>query len=91
MDAERVSHVAGCFLIAAPLDGHPAGTATDVEVLTCEPSTLLLDFEECQGITADAESLLCGHVGAGALTKLGYTGPLIIRPRLADSSYHHDD
>jgi hypothetical protein len=39
--------------------------------------------------TTDARVLLCGSVGAVRLLELGYTGPLIRRPQLAESEGAH--
>ena len=58
------------------------GTLVYVTVCVSNRSRLVLDFGDNQVVT-DACVLLCGHVGALKLIELGYTGPLIRRPRLA--------
>jgi hypothetical protein len=74
----------GLFSLATPVEGHPAGTLVQVTVSGPDPSRLVLEFSEHQVLT-DACVLLCGHTGALELLELGYTGPLVRRPRLAAS------
>jgi hypothetical protein len=74
---------AGLFSLAAPVEGHPAGTLVEVTVSVPNPSRLVLDFSNYQQVLTDACVLLCGHIGALQLLELGYTGPLAKRPRLA--------
>jgi hypothetical protein len=52
-------------------------------VSAAHPSRLLLDFGDHHPVLMDACVLLCGHIGALELLELGYTGPLVRRPRLA--------
>jgi hypothetical protein len=70
----RVDGHAGEFSLATPVEGHPAGTLVQVTVSAAHPTRLALNF---------SGALLCGHVGALELLELGYTGPLVRRPRLA--------
>jgi hypothetical protein len=44
---------------------------------------VVLDFSDQHPVQTDAHVLLCGHIGAQELLELGYTGPLVKRPRLA--------
>ena len=74
---------AGLFSLAAPVEGHLAGTLVEVTVSVPNPSRLVLDFSNHQQVLTDACVLLCGHIGALQLLELGYTGPLAKRPRLA--------
>lgn len=80
--APRVDGYAGLFPLATPVEGHPAGTLVQVTVSVPNSSRLILDFRNRQVLT-DACALLCGHVGALELLEVGYTGPLVRRPRLA--------
>ena len=73
---------AGVFSLAAPVEEHPPGTLVQVAVSPAHPSRLVLDFSE-HPVLMDACVLLCGHIGALELLELGYTGPLVRRPRLA--------
>ncbi len=73
---------AGHFSLATRVEGHPAGTLVQVTVSALDPSRLVLDFSDHEVLT-DACVLLCGSIGALVLLELGYTGPLIRRPRLA--------
>jgi hypothetical protein len=73
---------AGDFSLGTPVEEHPAGTLVQVTVSGLHPSRLMLDFSDHQVLT-DARVLLCGHIGALELLELGYTGPLVRRPRLA--------
>ena len=73
------------FSLATPVDGHPVGALVQVTILAARPSQLLLDFGDHHPVLTDACVLLCGHIGALELLKMGYTGPLIRRPRLAAS------
>jgi hypothetical protein len=78
-----VAGYAGDFTLAAPAEGHLAGTLAHVTVSAANPSRLVLDFSDhCRG-QAQAAVLLCGHVGVRALLETGYIGPLVTRPRLA--------
>jgi hypothetical protein len=77
-----VDGYAGDFSLATPVETHPAGTLVQVTVSALHPSRLVLDFSDHQVLT-DACVLLCGHIGALELLELGYTGPLVRRPRLA--------
>ena len=56
-----------------------------MHVTVCIPnqSRLVLDFDDHDQVVTDACVLLCGHIGAFKLIELGYTGPLIRRPRMA--------
>ena len=74
---------AGDFSLATPVERHPAGTMVHVAVSAGHPSRVVLDFSDQHEVLTDAAVLLCGHVGALELLKLGYTGPLARRPRLA--------
>ena len=73
---------AGLFALAAPVEGHPAGTLVEVTVSVPNPSRLVLDFSNHEQVLTDACVFLCGHIGALQLLELGYTGPLAKRPRL---------
>jgi hypothetical protein len=79
----RVDGHAGEFSLATPVDGYPVRALVQVTVLAARPSQLLLDFGDHHPVLTDACLLLCGHVGALELLELGYTGPLVRRPRLA--------
>jgi hypothetical protein len=74
---------AGDFSLVTSVEGHPAGTLVQVTVLAAHPSRLLLDFGDDHPVLTNAHVLLCGHMGALELLELGYTGPLVRRPRLA--------
>jgi hypothetical protein len=74
---------AGEFSLATPVEGHPAGTLVQVTVSAAHPSRLALNFGDHHAVLSNACALLCGHVGALELLKLGYRGPLVRRPRLA--------
>ena len=74
---------AGGFSLATPVEGHPVGALVQVTVAAAHPSRLLLDFQDHHPVLTDACVLLCGHIGALELLELGYTGPLVRRPRLA--------
>jgi hypothetical protein len=71
------------FSLAGPVEGHAVGTLVHVTVCVPNHSRLVLDFGDHNQVVTDACVLLCGHVGALTLLELGYTGPLIRRPRLA--------
>jgi hypothetical protein len=73
----------GLFSLAAPVEGHPAGTLVQVTVSVPSPSRLVLDSTNHQQVLTAACVLLYGHIGALALLELGYTGPPARRPRLA--------
>jgi hypothetical protein len=77
---------AGDFPLAIPVEGHPAGTLVQVTVSALHPTRLVLDFSDHHQVLTDACVLLCGHIGALDLLELGYTGPLVRRPRLAGSA-----
>jgi hypothetical protein len=74
---------AGDFSLATAVEAHPAETMVRVTVSALQPSGLVLEFSDHQQVRTDARVLLCGHVGAEELLKLGYNGPLARRPRLA--------
>ena len=74
---------AGEFSLATPVEGHPAGTLVQVTVSAAHPSRLALNFSDHDPVLTNACALLCGHTGALELLELGYTGPLVRRPRLA--------
>jgi hypothetical protein len=78
----------GLFTLATPLEGRPVGTLVEVTVSVPNPSRLELDFGS-HSVQTDARVLLCGSVGAVRLLELGYTGPLIRRPQLAESEGAH--
>jgi hypothetical protein len=78
-----VDDYAGDFSLATPVERHPAGTLVQVTVSALHPSKLVLDFSDRHQVLTDACVLLCGHIGALELLELGYTGPLVRRPRLA--------
>jgi hypothetical protein len=80
---------AGDFSLATRLEGHPAGTMVQVTVPEAHPSELVLEFSDDDPVLANSGALLCGHVGALALLELGYTGPLVRRPRLAPVDRTH--
>ena len=69
--------------LAWPVEGHVVGTLVYVTVSVSNHSRLVLDFGDQHRVVRDACVLLCGHIGALRLLELGYTGPLIRRPRLA--------
>jgi hypothetical protein len=73
----------GLFSLAARVEGHPAGTLVEVTVSVPNPSQLVLVFSNHQQVLTDACVLLCGSIGTLVLRDLGYTGPVIRRPRLA--------
>ena len=77
---------AGDFALAMPVERYPAGTLVPVSVSPRHPSRVMLDFTEHEVLT-DAGVLLCGHVGALELLKLGYAGPLARRPPLASGDH----
>jgi hypothetical protein len=74
---------AGDFSLATPVEGHSAGTLVQVSVSAAHPSRLVLTFSDHDPVLTNACALLCGHIGALELLELGYTGPLVRRPRLA--------
>jgi hypothetical protein len=74
---------AGEFSLAAPVEGHPVGTLVQVTVSAAHASQLELEFGDQPPVLTNARALLCGHIGALELLELGYTGPLVRRPRLA--------
>jgi hypothetical protein len=80
---DRVDGHAGDFSLATPVEGHPAGTVVQVTVSAAHPSQLSLNFSDRDPVLMNACVLLCGHIGALELLELGYTGPLVRRPRLA--------
>ena len=73
---------AGLFSLATPVEGHPAETLVQVTVSVPNPSQLVLVFSNQHQALTDARVLLCGSVGTLVLRDLGYTGPLVKRPRL---------
>ena len=73
---------AGRFSLATPVEGHPAETLVQVTVSVGNPSQLVLAFSKQQQVLTDARVLLCGSIGTLVLRDLGYTGPLVGRPRL---------
>ena len=73
----------GLFALATPVEGHPVGTLVQVTVSAPNPSRLVLNFSNHHQALTDGYVLLCGSVGAVKLLELGYTGPLVRRPRLA--------
>jgi hypothetical protein len=79
----RVDGHAGDFALATPVEGHPSGTLVQVSVSAAHPSRLVLNFSDHDPVLTNACALLCGHIGALELSELGYTGPLVRRPRLA--------
>jgi hypothetical protein len=79
----RVDGHAGDFSLVTPVEGHPAGTLVQVTVPAAHPSRLVLNFSDHDPVLMNASALLCGHIGALELLELGYTGPLVRRPRLA--------
>jgi hypothetical protein len=83
MEVKRVDGHAGEFSLGTPLEGHPAGTLVQVTVSAADPSRLALNFSDHHPVLTNACALSCGHVGALELLELGYTGPLVRRPRLA--------
>jgi hypothetical protein len=74
---------AGIFLLATRLDGHPVGTLVRVTISVPNQSRLMVEFCDHHQVLTDACVLLCGSIGTHRLLELGYTGPLIRRPRLA--------
>jgi hypothetical protein len=80
-----VDGYAGDFSLATPVGGQPAGTLVHVIVSALQPSQLVLNFSDHHHVLTDACVLLCGDIGALKLLELGYTGPLVRRPRLAAS------
>lgn len=70
--------------LVAPVEGHAVGTLVHVTLCVPDHSRLVLEFDDHNHVVTDACVLLCGHVGALKLRELGYTGPFIRRPRLAD-------
>lgn len=74
---------AGEFALATSVEGHPAGTLVQVSVSAAHPSRLVLNFSDHHPVLTNACALLCGHARALELSELGYTGPLVRRPRLA--------
>ena len=74
---------AGEFSLATPVEGHPAGTLVQVTVSEAHLSQLALNFSDHHPVLTNACALLCGHVGVLELLELGYTGPLVMRPRPA--------
>jgi hypothetical protein len=81
-DVNELDGYAGLFSLATAVEAHPPGTLVQVTVSVVNPSQLVLDFSSQQVLT-DARVLLCGSIGALVLLDLGYTGPLVRRPRLA--------
>jgi hypothetical protein len=82
----------GLFLLAWPLEGHAVGTVVRVAVCVPDRSRLALDFGDHDETVTDACVLLCGHTGALKLIELGYTGPIIRRPRMrGDRVAFHGD
>jgi hypothetical protein len=73
---------AGEFSLAIAVEGRPAGTVVHVILSALHPSRLVLVFSDQHRVLSDACVLLCGHVGTLELLELGYTGPLVRRPRL---------
>jgi hypothetical protein len=82
-EVNSVHGEAGHFSLATRVEGHPAGTLVQVTVSALDPSRLVLDFSNRDEALTDASVLLCGSIGARVLLELGYTGPLVRRPRLA--------
>jgi len=76
-----VDGYAGLFSLAIVVEGHAVGTLVRVTVSIPNPSELVLEFSSDQVVT-DARALLCGSIGSLVLQDLGYTGPLVTRPRL---------
>ena len=74
---------AGDFCLAAGLEGQPPGTLVRVTISALDRSRLVLHFSNHHDVQTDACVLLCGSVGELVLLELGYTGPLVRRPRLA--------
>jgi len=74
---------AGFFSLAGHVEEHGVGTLVHVTVCVPNRSRLVLDFGGHDQVVTDACVLLCGHIGTRKLLELGYTGPLIRRPRLA--------
>ena len=84
---------AGEFCLAASFEGHPAETPVGASVSALDRSRLVLHFSNHHEVLADACALLCGSVGELVLLELGYTGPLVRRPRLApgERAHRHGD
>jgi hypothetical protein len=74
---------AGFFSLAGAVERHAVGTLVRVSVCVPDNARLVLDFGDHDQVVTDACVLLCGHIGTLKLLELGYTGPLIRRPRLA--------
>ena len=74
-------YYAGLFSLVTHVNGRPAGTLVRVSVSRPNPSQLVLELNKQQVLT-DARVLLCGSIGSVVLRELGYTGPLVMRPRL---------
>ena len=91
-EVNSVHGYAGHFSLATVSKRHPAGTLVLVTVSALDPSRLVLDFSNHHEVLTDACVLLCGSIGALVLLELGYTGPLIRRPRLAarEEAHLHD-
>jgi hypothetical protein len=81
---KTVDGYAGEFELAIAVEGHSAGAPVRVTVSALHPSLLVLDFSDDHQVLRDACVLLCGHVGTLTLLELGYTGPLVRRPLMAD-------
>jgi hypothetical protein len=81
-----VDSYAGHFSLATAVEAHPAETLVQVTVSALHPSRLVLDFSDHEQVLTDARALLCGSIGALELQELGYTGPLVRRPRLSARS-----
>jgi hypothetical protein len=80
-----VDGYAGHFSLATEVEAHPAETLVEVTVSVRQPSRVVLGFSGEEQVLTDARVLLCGHIGARELLELGYTGPLAMRPRLAEA------
>jgi hypothetical protein len=78
-----VEGFAGDFPLATRVEGHPAETLVQVSVSEPDASRLVLEFGHGHEVLRDACCLLCGSIGTRVLLELGYTGPLVRRPRLA--------
>jgi hypothetical protein len=72
---------AGLFSLATVVEGHAVGSLVRVTVSIPNPAQLVLNFSSHQ-VLSDARALLCGSIGSLVLLELGYTGPLVTRPRL---------
>ncbi len=55
---------AGRFSLAAPVEGHPAGTLVQVTVSVTNSSRLVLAFSNQHQVLTDACVLLCGSIGS---------------------------